>query len=84
MSGDLNQRPFLLLILKVMRAMLWFCIAGLALVGGGIWYSVTTIQKRPYEQFTSSDVWLFSFIAGLALVACLLLIGIHRMLRRHT
>ncbi|MEO1161741.1 MAG: hypothetical protein AAFW74_15040, partial [Pseudomonadota bacterium] len=61
MSGDLSQRPFLLLILKVMRAMLWFCIAGLLLVGGGIWYSVTTIENRPYEHFTSGDIGLFSF-----------------------
>ncbi|WP_108882613.1 hypothetical protein [Anderseniella sp. Alg231-50] len=84
MSGDLNQRPFLLLILKVMRAMLWFCIAGLVLVGGGIWYSVTKVQARTYEHFTSADIWLFSFIAGLVLIAVLLLVGIHRMLRKHT
>jgi hypothetical protein len=83
MSGDLNQWPFLLLILKVMRAMLWFCIAGLLLVGGGIWYSITKIQPRADEHFTSADIWLFSFIAGLVVITGLLLTGVHRMLREH-
>jgi len=83
MSGDFNQRPFLLLIMKVMRVMLWCCIASLLLVGGGIWYSVTIVQARPYEQFTNTDMGLFSFIAGLVLISCLLLVGVHRMIRRH-
>lgn len=83
MVDELNQRPFLLLILKVMRAMLWFCIAGLLLVGGAIWYSVTEIQPRANDQFTSADIGLFSFIAGLVAIAGLLLIGVHRMLRQH-
>lgn len=81
MSGDLNQRPFLMLILKVMRVMLWICIAGLLLVGGAIWYSVTTVQGRGYAQFTSTDSALFAFIAGLAVFAGLLVIGVHRMLK---
>jgi len=83
MPDDLNMRPMLLLILKVMRPMLWFCIVGLVLVGGGIWYSVTKVQGRAYEQFTNADTVLFSFIGGLTLVAGLLLIGVHRMLRPH-
>ena len=83
MSGDLNKQPFLLLILKVMRVMLWICIAGLVLVGGAIWYSVTEIQPRTNDQFTSADIWLFSFIAGLVVISGLLLIGVHRMLRQH-
>lgn len=83
MSGDLNKQPFLLLILKVMRVMLWICIAGLVLVGGAIWYSVTEVQSRAYDHFTNSDIWLFSFIAGLVVIAGLLLIGVHRMLRQH-
>ena len=82
MSGDLNQRPFLMLILKVMRVMLWICIAGLLLVGGAIWYSVTTVQGRDYAQFTNADSALFAFIAGLAVFAGLLVIGVHRMLRK--
>jgi hypothetical protein len=81
MPDDLNMRPMLLLILKIMRAMLWFCIAGLVLVGGGIWYSVTKVQGRAYEHFTNADTVLFSFIAGLTIIAALLLIGVHRMLR---
>lgn len=83
MTGDLHQRPFLLLIMKVMRVMLWCCIAALLLVGGGIWYSITKVQTRVDDQFTSADIWLFSFIAGLVVIAVLLLVGVHRMLRQH-
>ncbi len=83
MPVGLNQRPLLVLILKVMRAMLWFCIAGLVLVGSGIWYSVTEVQGRAYHQFTSADIFVFSFVAGLTLIAGLLLIGIHGLLRQH-
>ena len=83
MSGDFNRRPFLLLIMKIMRVMLWCCIASLLLVGGGIWYSVTKIQTRPYEQFTNADIGLFSFIACLVVISGLLLAGVHRMIRRH-
>ena len=84
MSDDFNRRPFLLLIMKVMRVMLWCCIASLLVVGGGIWYSVTKVQARPYEQFTNADIGLFSFIAGLIVISGLLLVGVHRMIRRHT
>ena len=83
MPDDLNMRPMLLLILKVMRAMLWFCIIGLVLVGGGIWYSVTEVQGRAHEHFTNADTVLLSFIAGLTMIAGLLLIGVHRTLRPH-
>jgi hypothetical protein len=83
MSDDFNRRPFLLLIMKVMRVMLWCCIASLLVVGGGIWYSVTKVQARPYEQFTNADIGLFSFIAGLIVISGLLLVGVHQMIRRH-
>jgi hypothetical protein len=83
MSGDLKQQPFLLLILKVMRAMLWCCIAGLLVVGGGIWYSITKVQPRVDGHFTTADIWLFSFIAGLVIITGLLLIGVHRTLRQN-
>ncbi len=83
MPGDLSQQPFLLLILKVMRVMLWFCIAALLLVGGGIWYSITRFQDRADGQLTSADIWLFSFIAGLIVISGALLIGVHRMLRQN-
>ena len=82
MAGDLNQQPFLLLILKVMRAMLWFCIAGLLLVGGGIWYSITQVQQGTDNGLASTDIWLFSFIAALVAISGLLLLGVHRMLTR--
>ncbi|MGI9511591.1 MAG: hypothetical protein ACR2OL_01700 [Anderseniella sp.] len=83
MPGDLKQQPFLLLVLKVMRVMLWSCIAALLLVGGGIWYSITKVQTRAVEDFTGADVWLFAFIAGLVVISGLLLIGVHRMLRQN-
>ncbi len=84
MPGDLSQQPFLLLILKVMRVMLWFCIAALLLISGGIWYSITRFQVRADGQLTSADIWLFSFIAGLIVIAGALLIGVHRLLRQNT
>lgn len=73
----------LLLVLKVMRAMLWFCIAGLLLVGGGIWYSITMVQGRAYEHFTNADTLLLSFVGGLTMVSGLLLLGVHRMLKQN-
>lgn len=83
MQGNLRDRPLLLLVLKVMRSMLWICIAGLLIVGGGIWYSITSIQGRNYEHFTGADTMLLSFIAGLTIAACLLLLGVHRMLKQN-
>jgi uncharacterized membrane protein len=80
MSGNLNDRPFLLLMLKVMRMMLWCCIASLALVGGAIWYSVTKIQGRAYEAFTSSDMLLFWVIGILILISAAILFGVSRTL----
>ncbi len=72
-----------MLVLRVMRAMLWCCIAGLIFVGGAIWYSITTVQGRAYEQFTNGDTLLLSFIAVLTTISCLLLLGVHRMLRQN-
>ena len=83
MPSDLKQQPFLLLVLKVMRVMLWTCIAALVLVGGGIWYSITKVQSRADDTFTSEDIWLFSFIAGLVVITVLLLIGVHRLIRQN-
>jgi len=83
MQGNLKDRPLLLLVLMVMRAMLWFCIAGLVLVGGGIWFSITTVEGRTYENFTNGDTLLLSFIAALTSAAGLLLLGVHRLLKQN-
>ena len=83
MPGGLSQQPFLLLILKVLRVMLWFCIAVLLLVAGGIWYSITKVQPRTADGLTSQDIWVFSFIAGLVVITGLLLVGVHRLLRQN-
>ncbi len=80
MTGNLSDRPFLHLLMKIMRIMLWGCIVSLFVVGGAIWYSVTSVQGRAYEQFTSGDTMLFSFIAGLIVLSALLLFGVSRML----
>jgi len=83
MQGNLKDRPLLLLVLMVMRAMLWFCIAGLVLVGGGIWYSITTVEGRTYEHFTNGDAMLLSLIAALTTAAGLLLLSVHRLLKQN-
>ncbi len=83
MPGNLSDRPLLLLVLQVLRSMLWICIAGLILVGGGVWYSITYIQGRSFEHFTGGDTMLLSFIAGLTTAAFLLLLGVHRILKQN-
>ncbi len=83
MQGNLKDRPLLLLVLMVMRAMLCFCIAGLLLVGGAIWYSITTVEGRTYEHFTNGDTMLLSFISALTAAAGLLLFGVHRLLKQN-
>jgi len=83
MQGNLKDRPLLLLVLMVMRAMLWFCIAGLVLVGGGIWFSITTVEGRTYENFTNGDTLLLSCFAALTSAAGLLLLGVHRLLKQN-
>jgi len=75
MSGNLTDRPFLLLIMRVLRVMLWFCIASLVLVSGAIWYSVS-------QGFSEMENQPLPFIALLIVVAAIILFGVSRMLKQ--
>lgn len=75
MSGNLNDRPFLLLFMKVLRIMLWCCIGSLALVGGAIWYSIS-------KGFTDASQQPLAFIAILIALSVAILVAVSRMLKQ--
>jgi hypothetical protein len=67
MSGNLKDRPFLLLMLRVMRVMLGICAATLVVVGGAIFYSVTKVQGRKRQRadrFRDDWPWHHCFLAA--------------------
>jgi hypothetical protein len=67
MSGNLKDRPFLLLMLRVMRVMLGICAATLVVVGGAIFYSVTKVQGRERQRadWCRDDwTWHYCFLAA--------------------
>jgi MFS family permease len=66
MSGNLKDRPFLLLMLRVMRVMLGICAATLVVVGGAIFYSVTKVQGRSVSELTGAETTGLGIIAFLA------------------
>ena len=72
MAGNLQDRPFLLLLLRVMRTMLALCGAALVIVAGAMWYSITAVQGRGIGSLSGSETVGLGLIA-LLLVACAVL-----------
>jgi DMSO/TMAO reductase YedYZ heme-binding membrane subunit len=83
MSSNLKDRPFLLLVLRVMRVMLGICAATLVVVGGAIFYSVTKVQGRSVSELTGSEAIGLGFIAFLLLVSVVMAIMATRILRQN-
>lgn len=83
MSGNLKDRPFLLLMLRVMRVMLGICAATLVVVGGAIFYSVTKVQGRDVSQLTSAETTGLGIIAFLLLVSLVMTVLATRILRQN-
>jgi DMSO/TMAO reductase YedYZ heme-binding membrane subunit len=84
MSGNLKDRPFLLLMLRVMRVMLGICAATLVVVGGAIFYSVTKVQGRERQRadWCRDDIGL-GIIAFLLLVSLVMTVLATRILRQN-
>jgi DMSO/TMAO reductase YedYZ heme-binding membrane subunit len=83
MSGNLKDRPFLLLMLRVMRVMLGICAATLVVVGGAIFYSVTKVQGRGVSELTSTETIGLGIIAFLLLVSLVMTVLATRILRQN-
>jgi len=83
MSSNLKDRPFLLLVLRVMRAMLSICAVTLAVVGGAIFYSVTKVQGRSASELTGSETIGLGIIAFLLLVSVVMAVMATRILRQN-
>ncbi|MGB7204972.1 MAG: hypothetical protein WBD37_05835 [Anderseniella sp.] len=75
MSGNLNDRPFLLLFMRILRIMLWCCIGSLLLVGGAIWFSIS-------KGFTDASQQPLTFIAILIALSLAILFAVSRMLKQ--
>lgn len=83
MSGNLKDRPFLLLMLRVMRVMLGICAATLVVVGGAIFYSVTKVQGRSASELTNAETTGLGIIAFLLLVSLVMTVLATRILRQN-
>lgn len=83
MAGNLQDRPFLLLILRVMRPMLALCAAACALVGGALWYSITSLQGRDLETLTSAEMVGLGFLAAIVVICATLFVAAGRILRQN-
>lgn len=83
MTGNLQDRPFLLLILRVMRPMLALCAAACALVGGALWYSITSVQGRGAGTLTSGETVGLGLLAAIVVICAVLFIAAGRILRQN-
>ncbi len=83
MAGNLHDRPFLLLILRVMRPMLALCAAACALVGGALWYSITAVQGRGTNTLTAAETVGLGMLVGIVLVCAVLFMAAGRILRQN-
>ncbi len=83
MAGNLQDRPFLLLILRVMRPMLALCAAACALVGGALWYSITSVQGRGLETLTSAEMVGLGFLSAIVVICAALFVAAGRILRQN-
>jgi hypothetical protein len=83
MAGNLQDRPFLLLLLRVTRTMLALCAAALIIVAGALWYSITAVQGRDLSSLSGGETVGLGLI-GVLLVACAVLFAAAgRILRQH-
>jgi hypothetical protein len=83
MAGNLQDRPFLLLILRVMRPMLALCASSCALVGGALWYSISKVQGRGAASLTSGETVGLGLLAAVVVVCAVLFIAAGRILRQN-
>ena len=83
MSGNLQDRPFLLLLLRVMRTMLLLCAGTVVLVGGVLLYSITSVQGRGLDSLTSGETVGLSLILAMVIVCLVLFLAAGRILRQN-
>lgn len=84
MTGNLRDRPFLLLMMRVLRVMLAVCAVTMIVVGGAIYYSVTKVQGRGLDNLTPAETTGLSLLAVLLLVSVVMSVVATRILRQNT
>ncbi len=83
MSGNLQDRPLLLLLMRVLRIMLAVATAAITVVGGAIIYSITSVQNRSLDDLTAAETTAFVMLAGFVVISVALIIATTRILRQN-
>lgn len=83
MSGNLRDRPFLLLLMRVLRVMLLISTAAIIVVGGAIIYSITSVQKRSLDTLSAAETTAFILLGVFALVSVVMVFATSRILRQN-
>jgi hypothetical protein len=83
MSGNLRDRPFLLLLMRVLRIMLAVSAVAMIVVGGAIIYSITSVQKRSLDSLTAAETTAFILLGIFALVSVLMIAATTRILHQN-
>ena len=83
MNGNLRDRPFLLLLMRVLRVMLAISTVAMIVVGGAIVYSIASVQKRSLDSLTSAEMTAFILLGIFALVSVIMVIATNRILRQN-
>jgi hypothetical protein len=83
MSGNLRDRPFLLLLMRVLRIMLAVSAVAMIVVGGAIIYSITSVQERSLDSLTAAETTAFILLGIFALVSVLMIAATTRILHQN-
>ena len=83
MSGNLRDRPFLLLLMRVLRIMLAVSAVAMIVVGGAIIYSITSVQKRSVDSLTAAETTAFILLGIFALVSVMMIAATTRILHQN-
>jgi hypothetical protein len=83
MSGNLRDRPFLLLLMRVLRIMLAVSAVAMIVVGGAIIYSITSVQKRSLDSLTAAETTAFILLGIFALVSVMMIAATTRILHQN-
>ncbi len=84
MAGNLQDRPFLLLLLRVTRTLVALCAAALITVTGALWYSITAVQGRGLSSLSGGETVGLGVIGVLLVTCAMLFAAAGRILRQNT
>ena len=83
MSGNLQDRPFLLLLMRILRIMLGVSTIAMIVVGGAIVYSIIIVQKRPLDSLSAVESTAFVLLGMFALLSLAMVFAATRILRQN-